>query len=155
MDFRVFITDPSVAAAKMIENPGESWRRGFGIATPEEEIAAVIHYARKGFPSGGKSLTIQPPHKTTALRRELMAIAEDAAREGRMEIDKDVLGYTYMGHPSHVKESMRLTNRRKPELLADEEQHRAIGKLLGYDQDAIEEFVGRMKSKDRLRDDLE
>ena len=77
------------------------------------------------------------------------------AREGRMEIDKDVLGYTYMGHPSHVKESMRLTNRRKPELLADEEQHRAIGKLLGYDQDAIEEFVGRMKSKDRLRDDLE
>lgn len=154
MNFRDFITDPATVASRLIESPGDLWRQGSGKASPAEELATVLHYAGMGFPPGGKSLTIQPPHNTTALYDELMKVAKRMENEGRLVIDTEANGYTYIGKPQHVKDAMRLTMRRKPELLADEEQHRAIGRLLGYDEDAIEEFVRRFRDQNGLRDDL-
>lgn len=155
MNFRDFIADPALAAKRLVEHPGDLWRKGFAKASPEEELAAVIHYARIGFPPGGKSLTLQPPQKTSALYDELMKIAKKMEIEGRLVIDTEANGLAYIGEPQQVKEAMRLTMRRKPDILADEEQHRAIGRLLGYDEDAIKKFVKRFRDQNGLRDDLE
>lgn len=154
MEFRDFLRDPSKVAEEMIESPGERWRKGFGIAKLEEELAAVLHYARLRFPKGGKSLTIHPPHNETLVYKELMAAAEQMERDGLLVIDREANGHTYIGEPGHVREAMRLTMRRKPGLLGDEEQHAAVGRLLGYDEEAIEEFLKRMREKHRLRDSL-
>lgn len=146
MDFRGFVVnDHEKVARMMIEHPNPIWREGFGKANPEEELAAVLHYAEKGFPDGGKSLTIQAPVIKGLVYEALMKIAEDMERRGLLDIDRDILGYVYIGKPGHVKDGMRLTNRRKPELIADEEQHRAVGRLLGYNPDAIEKFIRRTR----------
>lgn len=146
MRFRDFITDAAQAARAMISNPPQGWRDGFGKAGPEGDLAAVLHYAERGFPRGGKSLAIQAPHRTSPVYEELMSRAKELEGEGRLTIQSDGMGYVYIGDPSHVREAMRVTNRRKPGLMADDEQHRAIGSLLGYSPDAIEEFIGRTRS---------
>ena len=124
-----------------------------GIASPEEELAAVLHYARKGFPQGGKSLTIQVPWPGTPLYRDLLNMAKEMQREGILDIDENTQKYIYIGKPDSVRQAMRLTMRRKPELLADAEQHREVGRLLGYDDEAIEDFIREFERKNRLRND--
>lgn len=145
MRFRDFIRDPAEAAAAMIENPGQLWRRGFAKASQEDELAAVLHYASKGFPADGKSLTIQAPGPTNAVRSELMRVAEEMATRGKLALERNAFGYVYIGEPSHVARASRITMRRKPEMLLDDEEHREMGRLLGYDEDAIDEFLSRFK----------
>lgn len=148
MNFRGFVVnDHEKIARMMIENPGTAWREGFGIAKPADELAAVLHYALEGFPEDGKSLTIQAPGRHGMVFDALVNIANDMEKQGLIMIDTDVIGYKYIGKPAYVKDAMRLTNRRKPELVADEEQHRAIGELLGYKKEAIDKFISRLKSK--------
>ena len=142
MNFRGYIRDAREAAEAMIAQPNEIWRRGNALAKPEEELAAVIHYARKGFPADGKSLAIHAPHDYGPVYDELMAIAKEMDGANFL-VETDGARYAYVGRPGHVKEAMRITNSRKPEMIADERQHREIGRLLGYDEDAIEEFVAR------------
>ena len=145
MDFRGHIISSEQAARALIQHPGKLWREGFGLATPEEELAAVIHYAERGYPHDGKSLLIHPPNiNRGALYGDLMHIAKGM---GQIDMQTDGAGYAYIGKEGHVKEAMRLTNRRKPELMADEEQHRRIGELLGYKPEAIDDFIRRMRSR--------
>lgn len=145
MDFRGHLLNSEQAARSLIGNPGERWREGFGLATPEEELAAVIHYAERGYPHDGKSLLIHPPNiNKGSLYGDLIHIAKGMEQ---IDIQTDGQGHVYLGKESHVKEAMRLTNRRKPELRADLEQHRRIGELLGYKQEAIDEFMRRIESK--------
>jgi hypothetical protein len=153
VNFGDFIRDSSEAARALVDNPGQKWRRGMGIASPEEELAAVLHYARKGFPQGGKSLTIQAPWSGTPLYRDLLNMAKEMQREGILDMDENTQGYIFVGKPHNLREAMRLTMRRKPELLADAEQHREVGRLLGYDEDAIEDFIREFERKNRLRND--
>lgn len=145
MDFRDFVLDDHAKIARMmVDRPDPRWREGFGKAKPEDELAAVLHYAEKGFPAGGKSLTIQPPMRGTPIYDELLKMAREMESRGSLMIDKDGFGYTYAGRPDLVREAMRITIRRKPEMLAEPEQHRAIGRMLGYSDEAIEEFMRRM-----------
>lgn len=142
MDFRGHIIHSDQAARTLIGDPGETWRDGFGVASPEQELAAVIHYAQKGYPSHGKSLLIHSPNvKKGSVYEDLLHIARNIPQ---IFIEIDGAKYMYLGKEGHVKEAMRLTNRRKPELMADEEQHRKVGELLGYKKEAIEEFIGRI-----------
>lgn len=149
MRFRDFLTDAAQVARAMVSSPPQGWQDGFGKVGLEGELAAVLHYAEKGFPAGSKPLTIQPPHRTSSVYEELMAMARGMEQEGRLTIQSDGMGYTYIGDPAHVREAMRITMRRKPGLMADDEQHKTIGTLLGYNPDAIEDFVTKMKSTRR------
>jgi hypothetical protein len=145
MDFRGHIIRSDEAARALIRHPGKLWREGFGLATPEEELAAVIHHAEQDYPPNGKSLAIHPPNaKKTPLYLDLMHIARGMPQ---IDIQTDGARQTYLGKEGHVREAMRLTNRRKPDLRADIEQHRRVGELLGYKPEAIEEFIRRIRSK--------
>lgn len=153
MEFSDFIKDTRQAATEMVDNPGDSWRRGFGAAGEEQDLAAALHFAKKGFPKGGKSVSVFPP-KRTALLGELLEIAREMERAGQVTIDRDGFGLFYVGEPNAVRELMRLTIRRKPGMLPDEEQHRRVGEILGYDPQAIDEFIKRMSQKNLLHPDL-
>jgi hypothetical protein len=141
MDSKGHIIRSDQAARALIRNPGKLWRAGFGLASPEEELAAVIHSAEEKYTGNGKRLLIHPPNvRKTPLYLDLLQIAKETPH---IDIQTDGAEHMYLGKESHVKEAMRLTNRRKPELMADEEQHRRIGELLGYSGDAIDEFIRR------------
>jgi hypothetical protein len=145
MDFREYLFTSEQAALALVKDPGDLWREGFGLAKPHQELAAVIHYAGRGYPPGGKSLLIHPPGvEKGGLYEGLMHIARGMPQ---IDIQTDGANHMYLGKEGHVREAMRLTNRRKPDLRADIEQHRRIGELLGYKPEAIEEFVRRIKSK--------
>jgi hypothetical protein len=61
MDFREHLFTSEQAALALVRNPGDLWREGFGLAKPHQELAAVIHYAGRGYPPEGKSLLIHKP----------------------------------------------------------------------------------------------
>lgn len=149
MKFRDFLQDASQAARSMVANPGEAWRRGFNANGEEGDLAAVLHYAEKGFPPGGKSASVFAT-KNTPLMNALLGIAKEMQEQGLLTTDRDGQGLTYVGEPNSVKELMRLTIRRKPGLLAGEEQHRLVGRILGYDDDAIDEFLNRLNGANKL-----
>lgn len=142
-------------AQHMADNPDPRWRQGRGIVGSEGELAALIHAAEKGYPPKTKHLMIHQgdiqESNPTSVLHHLWLIAQPLVDQGIMHIKPSRDGYYLLGKPDAVEKGYELHNITNN--LGEEEKaiqlayHRELGHMLGYTQNAIDEFVEEINKK--------
>lgn len=147
----------SDAAQKMVDNPDPRWREGRGIVGTDGELAALIHAAEKGYPPKTKHLMIHKGNPETAFNspsnilNHLWQIAVPLVEAGIIDIKPSRDRYYLLGKPDAVEKGYELHN--ITDSLGKETKdiqlayHRELGHMLGYTQNAIDEFVKEINNK--------
>ena len=144
-------------AQEMVNNPDPRWREGRGIVGTEGELAALIHAAEKGYPPKTKHLMINKgnPERSfgnpSNILNHLWQIAIPLVENGIIDVKPSRDGYYLLGKPEAVEKGYELHNitdslnkETKDIQLA---YHNELGHMLGYTQNAIDEFVKEINSK--------